>query len=132
MTKLQKAFETWLRDVQSIVVNNGGIPNERHSYKWVVPTRFGDLLITIHDSDYDSQKKQGFVSIYMKFDVKDLSTIEKAIWGDFNHFSGKWNIHSSGDKKDIHLTRQLALDELERRLLFCRKVEKDIDSVPKI
>lgn len=70
----------------------------------------------VMNSDYESQKKRGSVWVYMKFAHEvDAKAIEKELWGDFNHFSGKWNFYKCGEPSDIQNTRSLALTELTRR-----------------
>lgn len=122
MTRLQKAFRDWFTTVTQALKDAGAIPgNNPLGDGWDVETKFGTLHVSYHETDYDSQKKRGLVSIYMRFEEPQLANkSEPALWGDLNRFSGKWNIHMSSHPSEIDRTRRLAIEELKRRLNFCR------------
>ena len=119
MTKNQKAFAEWLEKFCETCRNHGGfeIVESTPSRRFDFTTRFGKLSASAWHLDYAEQSKHGFVSIYMRWgNDADLKELSKHLGGELNQFSGKWNIHFSGHKKNISYARESALEELERRL----------------
>lgn len=119
MTPNQKSFREFIKGFCRLCEKRGGVltPYDDYSHEFQFETRLGKLRATVFDHDYDSHSKRGFVSIFMQFSNElDAAKIEKELFGDFNRFSGKWNIHFSGDKKDIEQTRNHALLQLHTRL----------------
>lgn len=119
-TPLQASFQSWLTRFDTLCLAYGGVRDSKwgeHSFLIETPL-YGQLRASVHESDYDGQKKRGLVSIYMRFSdpLRAYHSIP-APWGEFNKFSGKWNIHIVGP--DLTQVRHMAIHELMRRLEFC-------------
>lgn len=127
MTSNQKAFQEYVLDFIASCSAHGSIAKQDgDNWRAEFDTKLGKLTASIHgDSEYKSQTKHGFVSIYLRF-ASDAKAVSGRVYDElagrsFNGYSGKWNIHVSGDKADIETVRNTALAELEYRLNFCRK-----------
>lgn len=119
-TPLQRSFASWLTRFDTICLAYGGVRDSKwgeHSFLIETPS-YGQLRASVHASDYNGQKKRGFVQIYLMFATFDTGKIYDRLGGaDFNGCSGKWNISLSGTELDR--TRDMAIHELTRRLEFC-------------
>lgn len=117
MTPLQKSFEAFIAEFKRICEAHGGkLIEDDYAIGFEFKTVHGTLKATIHRGDYDSHKT-GFVSIFMIFENDaDVPALAKWLPGEFNQFSGKWNIHISGGKEDTKENERLAFLELESRL----------------
>jgi hypothetical protein len=126
MTPNQKSFAAWIERFKQVCRDNGAEPFEEWAGAWRADfkTRFGGLHASMFQSDYDCESKRGFVSIYMCFaNEVDAGELDAHLWGDFNRFSGKWNIHFGNGKENLDTSRALAIAELKRRLKFCKELE---------
>lgn len=66
------------------VLSKGGeLTEHKFGYLWKLPTKFGELLITVHDDDWGS--------IFGRFQGDDIASAHKEL--DCNPYSGKWNFH---------------------------------------
>lgn len=119
MTPLQKSFEAFIAEFKRICEAHGGkLIEDNYAIRFEFKTAHGTLKATIHRGDYDSHKT-GFVSIFMIFgNDADVPALAKWLPGDFNQFSGKWNIHTGHhrDKAGVKENERLAFLELESRL----------------
>lgn len=121
MSPHQKAFAAWTASFCALCQSHGGEPFKDgcSGVCFKIPTDLGILRASIHDSDYDSQKKRGFVQIYLRFETYDTGKVNDTLFArDFNGYSGKWNITESGG--DLKGVRDEALRELEMRLNHLR------------
>ena len=90
---------------------------EDEPLKYAIVTDRGVIYVSVHESDFESQIKRGFVSIYLRFKTFSTGKVYDSLFArDFNGYSGKWNITISGDRGRISEIRRLALDELCKRL----------------
>lgn len=116
MTPHQKSFRKWLAGFRETCIALGGVADPHEPLRFTFQTpEHGVLNASVHESDYESQKKRGFVEIFLAFETYDTGKVHDTLFGrDFNGYSGKWNITLSGGSLDA--TRALALRELEMRL----------------
>jgi hypothetical protein len=130
MTPKQKSFAAWIERFKQVCVHHGAelkpdyCGDKIGAWRAHFITRFGGLNVSMHLSDYTCETQRGWVSIYVKFDYDvDAGEVAPNMWGDFNRFSGKWNIHFGNGKENLDTSRALAIAELKRRLKFCKELE---------
>lgn len=121
MTPNQKSFQQWTQEFCRVCVKHGGVlsadDNGGTWHKFEFRTKFGGMAATLSQFDYECETKRGSVWIYMKFAPEvDAAKVAPHVWGDFNHFSGKWNFYREKGKENLAVSRLEALAELTRRL----------------
>lgn len=121
MTPHQKSFAAWLKDFRQVCLDFGGVETE--PLRFEIATDLGKLFASVHESDYESQKRRGFVQIYLRFETHTGGKVYDTLGGrDFNGYSGKWNIHVSGSTDRLQDVRAEALRQLRESLEFVRRV----------
>ena len=68
-----------------VLSKGGGLTEHKFGYRWKLPTKFGELLISIHDDDWGS--------IFCRFQGDNIEAAWKHLGDRVNNFSGKWNFH---------------------------------------
>ena len=72
--------------VGDYVFSKGGeLTESKFGYRWKMPTRFGELLISVHDDDWGS--------VFCRFQGDNIKKAYESLGEQMNRFSGKWNFH---------------------------------------
>lgn len=115
------AYKNFAREFSEVCQRFGGTPNSKDAIgeglSFDIPTPLGVLKASIHCDANDNRRGRGYYieSIFLRFKTFSTGKVYDFLLGhDFNGYSGKWNIMTSGD--DLASIRLLALSNLEHRL----------------
>lgn len=90
--QLEKAFDqlnaAFLNHLQTLDLREN--PNSKSSYRWVLETPAGELMVSIHDG-----------AVFTRFEDLDRANRFCASAGKHcNRYTGKWNFHYSTETKE--------------------------------
>ena len=86
------------RLVEGFVRTHGGGESER-LYRWILPTKLGNLRINVHE---DEEFPSEYLTIFSRFDEPDRAC-ERLGSFSVNCYSGKWNFHGGDAATPIDL-----------------------------
>jgi hypothetical protein len=112
-----KKLEAFNKKVERIVLEHGGIVSP-HGYKWILNTKAGELLVSVHEA-----RDKGYLySIFCCFEnpkeaLKLLVEVGLEAQSDprgngkLNRYSGKWNYHHA-DERDTLVSFEMNIEKL--------------------
>lgn len=106
----------------------GDLKEDLHVVRFHIPTPLGVLRASIHPRILSRKRVQSHLeSVYLRFETYSTGKMHDMLHGgEFNGYSGKWNIHWGA--RTLGLARRDCLLELERRLDQLMKMQEKPES----